>query len=154
MRATKQISSSEFIKSPSHCSVGSKTPSANMSFFSSQSTICNMPQASSSQSARSMLCARRTLFIVLVLHLDPESVSDHVSGHYLTHDLFNFAAAKGAEGITSISGCQAIFCRRRHQHRSHRVLSSRVHFLDKASRDLFICAKYLFVEAMAPKPLR
>src|SRR5262245_37564219 len=35
----------------------------------------------------------------------------------------------------------------RHQHRSHRVLSSRVHFLDKASRDLFSCAKYLFAEA-------
>src|SRR5262249_22162284 len=31
--------------------------------------------------------------------------------------------------------------------RSHRVLSSRVHFLDKASRDLFFCAKFLFAKA-------
>jgi hypothetical protein len=29
----------------------------------------------------------------------------------------------------------------------HRSITHRVHFLDKASRDLFICAKYLFVEA-------
>src|SRR5215469_18704701 len=44
----------------------------------------------------------------------------------------------------------------RHQHRSHRVLSSRVHFLDKASATLgglLICAKDLFVEAtQASKP--
>ena len=31
----------------------------------------------------------------------------------------------------------------------HRSITHRVHFLDKASRDLFICAKDLFVEAMA-----
>ena len=41
---------------------------------------------------------------------------------------------------------QVIF-RSRHQHGSYRIPSSRVHFLDKASRDLFICAKDLFVEA-------
>jgi hypothetical protein len=32
----------------------------------------------------------------------------------------------------------------------HRSITHRVHFLDKASRDLFICAKDLFVEAIAP----
>src|SRR5262245_15843197 len=44
----------------------------------------------------------------------------------------------------------------RHQHRSHRVLSSRVHFLDKGRSHLgglLICAKDLFVEATrASKP--
>jgi hypothetical protein len=29
----------------------------------------------------------------------------------------------------------------------YRSITHRVHFLDKASRDLFICAKDLFVEA-------
>jgi hypothetical protein len=29
----------------------------------------------------------------------------------------------------------------------YRSITHRVHFLDKASRDLFICAKYLFTEA-------
>ena len=41
----------------------------------------------------------------------------------------------------------------------YRSITHRVHFLDKASRDLFICAKDLFVEAMAahthgPMPAR
>ena len=41
----------------------------------------------------------------------------------------------------------------------YRSMTHRVHFLDKASRDLFICAKTLLVEtnapqAPAPKPLR
>jgi hypothetical protein len=30
-------------------------------------------------------------------------------------------------------------------------ITYRVHFLDKASRELFICAKDLFVEAIAPR---
>jgi hypothetical protein len=33
----------------------------------------------------------------------------------------------------------------------YRSFTHRVHFLDKASRDLFICAKYLFVEATVSK---
>jgi len=32
----------------------------------------------------------------------------------------------------------------------YRSITHRVHFLDKASRDLFISAKDLFVEAIAP----
>src|SRR5262245_63390630 len=38
---------------------------------------------------------------------------------------------------------------RRAVERSYRVSSSRVYFLDETSRDLFICAKYLFVGATA-----
>ena len=35
----------------------------------------------------------------------------------------------------------------------YRSITHRVHFLDKASRDLLICAKDLFVEAKRPTPL-